>query len=101
MQALKAIVIILGVFILIAFGFLVYGVATKFDGGEAGMALDSSFGETNIAIPAGSQILDIALGFGRILVRVEKAKGGEALVIVDATTGKRIGLLHLDQGPPR
>ena len=30
MQALKALVITLGILILIAFGFMVYGVATKF-----------------------------------------------------------------------
>ena len=101
MQALKALVITLGVFIVIAFGFLVYGIATKFGGGEEGSVLDGTFGETRIAIPAGSRILNATVGPRRIVVRVAKANGGEALVLIDAATGKRSGLVHLDQVPPR
>ncbi|PPR61053.1 MAG: hypothetical protein CFH10_01293 [Alphaproteobacteria bacterium MarineAlpha4_Bin2] len=101
MQALKALVITLGVLILIAFGFLVYGVATNFSGGEEGSVLDGSFGETQISIPAGSRILDATLGSGRVVVRVVKLNGDEALVLIDAATGKRRGLIHLNQEPPR
>ena len=101
MQALKALVIILGILILVAFGFLVYGVATKFGGKDKGIALDSSFGETRVAIPAGAQIMGVTLGSGHIVVRVVKANGSEALVLIDAATGSRRGLVHLDQDVPR
>lgn len=101
MQALKALVIILGILIFVAFGFLAYGVATKFDtGGDAG-PVSGAFGESRVAIPAGARILDVTLGSGRIVVRVAKPEGGEALVLIDAATGARAGLVHLEQGPPR
>lgn len=101
MQALKALVITLGILILIAFGFMVYGVATKFgkEGEEA--PISGAFGETRVVIPAGSKILSTNLGSGRIVLRVAKADGSQALVLIDAETGRRAGLVHLDQGPPR
>lgn len=101
MQALKALVITLGILILVAFGFLVYGVATQVDPGPEDVQVSGAFGETRVTIPAGSRVLETQLGGGRIVVRVAKPDGGEALVLIDAATGVGAGLVHLDQGPPR
>ena len=101
MQALKALVITLGILILIAFGFMVYGVATKFgkDGEEA--SISSNFRETRVTIPVGARILEASLGGGRVVVRVAKPDGGEALVLIDAESGMGTSLIHLDQGLSR
>ncbi len=96
MQALKALVIILGILILIAFGFLAYGVATKF-GGRAAVAVEDDFAESRVALPAGSRIVETTFGGGRIIVRVVKPDGAEALVLIDAATGVRAGLVHLER----
>ncbi len=97
MQALKALVIILGIFILIAFGFLAYGVATKFGGSKPTVAAESSFAETRVALPADARVIETTFGGGRIILRVVKSDGTEALVLIDAATGVRVGLLHLDR----
>ena len=43
MQTLKALVIILGILILIAFGFLAFGVATKFGSSKPTVAAKGNF----------------------------------------------------------
>jgi len=101
MQALKALVITLGILILIAFGFMVYGVATKFGKESEEVLVSGAFEETRVVIPVGARVLETSLGDGRIVVRVAKPDGGEALVLIDAESGKRAGLVHLDQGPPQ
>ena len=54
MQALKALVIVLGLLIFVAFGFLAYGVATKFDTGPGKVKVSGSFGESQVDMPAGA-----------------------------------------------
>ena len=97
MQALKALVIILGIFILTAFGFLAYGVATKFGGSKPTVAAKDNFAETRVALPAGTRVIETTFGGGRIILRVVKPDSTEALVLIDAATGVRVGLLHLDR----
>lgn len=101
MQALKALVITLGILILIAFGFLAYGVATKFGGSKGTVAVDGDFTESRVALPEGSRIVETSYGGGRVIVRVVKPDGSEALVLIDAATGVRAGLVHLDREPLR
>ena len=97
MQALKALVIILGICILIAFGFLAYGVTTKFGGSKPTVAAEGNFAENRVALPAGARVVETTFGGGRIILRVVKADGTEALVLIDAATGARAGLVHLDR----
>ena len=101
MQALKALVITLGILILIAFGFMVYGVATKFGKESEEVLVSGTFEEARVVIPVGARVLETSLGDGRIVVRVAKPDGGEALVLIDAESGKRAGLVHLDLGLPQ
>lgn len=96
MQALKALVIVFGVLILIAFGFLVYGLLTRVEtAGTAKPATGADFGETHLSIPKGARVIETRIGEGRLVLRLEKAGGGEALLIVDPATGRRVGVVHL------
>ncbi len=97
MQALKTLVIILGILILIAFGFLAYGVATKFGGSNPTVAAEGNFAENRVALSAGARVVETTFGGGRIILRVVEPDGTEALVLIDATTGVRVGLVHLDR----
>ena len=72
MQALKALVITLGILILFAFGFMVYGVATKFGKEGEEVQVSGAFEETRVVIPAGARVLESRLGGGRIMVRGEQ-----------------------------
>ena len=97
MQTLKALVIILGILILIAFGFLAYGVATKFGGSKPRVAAQGSFSENWVALSAAARVVETTFGGGRIILRVVTPDGAEALVLIDAATGVRVGLVHLDR----
>jgi hypothetical protein len=101
MQTLKALVITLGILILIAFGFMAYGVATKFGKEGEETLISGTFRETRVIIPAGARILETNLSGGRFVVRVAKPDGGEALVLIDVESGKGAGLIHLDQALSR
>ena len=97
MQALKALVIILGILIMIAFGFLAYGVATKFGSSKPTVAAEGAFAENRVALSAGARVVETTFGDGRIILRVVTPDGAEALVLIDAATGVRVGLVHLDR----
>jgi len=76
-------------------------VATKFGKEGEDVPISSAFRETRVVIPAGARILETNLGGGRIMVRVAKPDGGEALIIIDTESGKGASLIHLDQGLSR
>jgi hypothetical protein len=99
MQALKALVIVLGLLIFVAFGFLAYGVATKFDTGPGKVKVSGSFGESQVDMPAGAQVLETSLGDGRIVVRIAKPDGEQALILIDPASGGRAGIVHLKPAP--
>ena len=101
MHILKPLVITLGVLIFIALGFLVYGITTKFNGVGMYKAVESAFGETHVLIPAGSKVIETSYGGGNIILRLKKANGGEALLLISGVSGKSDGLVHLIQGPPK
>ncbi len=94
MQPLKALVIFLGVLIFVAFGVLAYGIATKFKtSGET--PTSRHFEATNVEIPAGARIVETRIGGNRIILRVETSDGSMALILIDAGTGKRTGVIYL------
>ena len=94
MQPLKALVIFLGVLIFVAFGVLAYGIATKFKtSGET--STSRHFEARNVEIPAGARIVETQIGGNRIILRVETPDGGMALILIDAGSGERTGVIHL------
>ncbi|MEC8172711.1 MAG: hypothetical protein VX090_04955 [Pseudomonadota bacterium] len=100
MQPLKALVIFLGVLIFVAFGVLAYGVATKFKtSGET--PTSRHFEATNVEILAGARIVETQIGGNRIILRVETPDGGMALILIDAGTGERTGVIYLKDGAAR
>ena len=100
MQALKALVITLGILILVAFGLLAYGLATKFKSAPA-PAVETApvaFDETTVALPKGASVVETRLGEGRAVLRLSFAGGGEALLVLELATGRRVGLIRLTEG---
>jgi hypothetical protein len=89
-----ALVIILGVLLLLAFGALVGGLLLG--AGPGGDARDEEY-LTSIPAVAGARITESELDGNRLLLRIE---GGEAAVVVlEATTGRVIGRVELDHAP--
>jgi len=97
MQPLKALVIFLGVLIFVAFGFLAYGIATKFKTSDTAPAVSGKFEAANVAIPAGARIVETRIAGNRIVLRVETPDGGAALILIDADSGQRTGVIQLKE----
>ena len=97
MQPLKALVIFLGVLIFVAFGFLAYGIVSKLKTGANVPLKSDEFMEAEATLPTGAQIIETRIGGSRIVIRVKKRNGREALVLIDPRTGKNTGLIHLKE----
>lgn len=101
MQALKALVIFMGVLIVAGMVLLVYGLVTRTGGGgeeqaalrveDAGAAMD--FGTLNLTIPDGCSIASSELAGHRLVVRFtgQAERGCQQLVIVDLAGGRELG----------
>ena len=111
MKALKALVIVMGVLIVAALTVVVVTVVQRAGAPEPGTAHRAGapapsvpiagapapgFGETDIALPRGTSVVETRTGDGRIVLRVQDGAGGnQALVVIDARTGRRLGLIRL------
>ncbi len=102
MQALKGLVVGLGVLIVISFGLLIYGIVAKIADPEfkvvaekagAPPAAPASFGEVRLALPAGCTVVDMQTEGERLFLRTGPAGVCERIVIVDVATGQPLGTL--------
>ncbi len=123
MQALKALVVVLGVIIaagIALLGVTVYqravdladeqaptssairasagSVAGKTGGEEAGTRRD--FGTQALALPKGSRIVEMVAEGDRLILRLRLRDGGLQIVILDMTSGRRLGTVRLKEGEP-
>ena len=89
-RGLKAVVIILGVLILMAFGVLVGGLFMR--AGNTGAAREPYV--TRIEAEPGARVAGAELAGNRLILRVEGANSNE-IVLVDAATGRVIGRVVL------
>lgn len=58
------------------------------------------FADRSIAIPPGATTEEITSDTRRLIVRLHLASGKAALLLIDAVTGKKIGLITLDESTP-
>jgi hypothetical protein len=88
-RGLKAIVIILGILIVLAFAALVVGFFSRLSGGGRGSA--PSGAAAQVLLPAGSKILQIQITTNnRVVVAVQTPSGNE-VDIFDTDDGRLIG----------
>ena len=94
-RGLLALVVTLGGLILLAFGALIGGLLLG-----AGSGRSAGDGEPyliSVPVASGARIAQTELDGNRLLLRLEG--GGEAVVILEATTGRVIGRIELDRAP--
>jgi hypothetical protein len=102
MQALKALVIFMGILIMAGMALLVYGLVTRTGGGDemaggqgAGGAapLSAPFGALDLIVPDGCSIAGSELSGGHLVVRFtgQVERGCQQLVIVDLASGQELG----------
>jgi len=122
MQALKVLVIGMGILILVGMGVIgvtIYKRATApepeiavdgvvrdaIDGaarrqvGPSASGLPSAFGISDVALPPGAEIEDLAVGDGRIVLQLRLASGARRLLILDLASGVQLGAVDLNQTP--
>ena len=98
MQALKVLVIGMGVLIVIGLALVAYGLVTKIGGDGRGPA---GFGEVGIDLPAGCVIADAQGQDGRLIVRTDGPvqRGCQKVFVIDLRDGKTLGTVTLPETP--
>lgn len=100
MQALKALVIVMG--ILIIAGIAVIGV-TIFNrlGGMAAAdrATPASFGTRSLSLPPDSHIEQVVVDDGRVVVWARDPRGRARIIVLDAQSGKELGAFEQGSAP--
>ena len=118
MQALKALVIFLGVLIVIGMGVLAYGIMVKFDewqakkDGEAAPApladvapsviapvvAEVWAGDLRVAVPAGARVAETVVADGRMIVRLSLSDDSQRFLVFDLISGRQVGAIELQPG---
>ena len=95
MRALKAVVFALGALCIGAVGFLVYLVATgstaKVERPAAAPARSAVWGESDLGMPHGSQILAVQAAGDALAIHLRLPDGTERVVVFDPRAGVVLG----------
>ena len=93
MQALKFLVVGMGVLIVAGITVVVVTIA-----GRGGIERPG-FGTVRVALPQGNAVVETAVSGDRIVLRLRGADGGQRLLLIDAGTGKALGTVELGITP--
>jgi hypothetical protein len=99
MQALKALVIFMGVLIFAGMGLLVYGLLTRVGGEDIAEPerprTFKQFGIVEANLPAGATVGQVSIEGGNAVVEVRRADGGVEIRLFDLSTGAANGTIRL------
>ncbi|HUJ98785.1 MAG TPA: hypothetical protein VLV85_11105 [Stellaceae bacterium] len=104
MRALKVLVVVMGVLLVGGTTALIIAVIERARQHLAEPAAapppppGRGFGRTVVDLPEGARVIAIELAGDRLVVRIGLAEGGEALILIDARTGARLGTIELRPG---
>ncbi len=100
MQALKVVVIGMGVLIVIGMGLLAYGVTAGFGslGERASATSAKGFGTVRARLPAGATVVESTHDGDRLSVRLSLPDGGARIMIFHLGDGRQIGTIELESG---
>lgn len=98
MQALKVLVIVLGVLIVIALALVAYGVVTRV---SKDARVSRAFGDVDLPVPAGCVIADANSRDGGLILRLDgpAERGCQQVVIIDLGDGAVLGRVTATPGP--
>ncbi len=107
MAMLKGLVVVLGVLIVVALGVIAVTVATRVSAptkpaataSASAAALTGAFGNVRVALPAGARVLETHIEGGRLVLRVARLDGSEAVLAYDLATGREAGAIELTTAP--
>jgi hypothetical protein len=90
MRALKTLVVVMGIMLIGGFAALVAVIAGRL----SHYSPPRSFA-TAIDIPPGARIEAMAAGVDRLVLDIILPEGGRQLLVIDLTTGARLGIVEL------
>ena len=94
MRALKTVVVVMGIMLIGGFAALVAVIVGRL----SHSGTPRSFA-TAIEIPRGARIEAMATGADRLVLDIVLPEGGRQLLVVDLTTGARLGIVELRTTP--
>ncbi len=96
----------MGVLIVVGLTVVIVTIVKRYGGNESGanptsqagvsVPVERGFGERRITTPKGAKVVETIIDGNRLVLRLNLADGAEALLLIDATTGQRTGLIRLD-----
>jgi Family of unknown function (DUF6476) len=99
MRALKILVVVMGVLIVIGFGVLIAGIASKMSRDRPGASAERPFATTALDIPHGARIEAMTAAPNRLILELALPDGERQLVVIDLATGARLGTIALRPAP--
>ncbi len=95
MQALKIIVVVMGLLIVIGLTVIFATLAKRMTAGSETGGFDSAA----LQLPKGCRVVEMAAAGARLALRLGDGPGCEAILFVDPATGRQLGRLQLSQQP--
>ena len=101
MRALKILVTVMGVMLVAGLAVVVATIVHRSTQRQAPAAASAAagFGHITLNLPAGAHVVEMRDAGGRLVLRLQRADGGETLLILDPATGAEIGTIDLKPGP--
>jgi len=104
MQALKTLVIFLGVLIVFMMGVLAYGLVVKFgkvvDKEEvsvpAAPVIAGSWDRISVSLPAGARVAETIVSGRRMVVRLVLADDSQRYLVFDLDSGRQLGRIDIE-----
>jgi len=102
MRALKILVAVMGVMLVVGLAVVVATIIHRATQRQATAPAASSavpgFGHATVTLPAGARVVEMRDAGGRLVLRLQRVDGSEALLIIDPATGAEIGTIDLKPG---
>lgn len=100
MQALKFLVIAMGVLIFAGLAVVIVTLGNRMSGGDRAPENGAApFSAHDIALPAGAELRDATVADGRLVVRLVMPDGVTRLLLFDAEDGRPVGRFDLRPAP--
>ena len=96
LQALKILVVTMGLLIIVGLGFLAYGITANFAEGDKGVLMVRS--PEPLTLPFGAEIRETSIDGNRILMRLSMPDNQTRIIIFDMEEGREVQQIEINNG---
>lgn len=104
MRALKILVVAMGVLLVLGVAVVIATIAYRVIHASTSTAAGTpppasrGFGSASVSLPPGARVVEMRGVGAKLVLRVERPDGTEALLVIDAETGNALGTIELQPG---